>query len=84
MLTTAYFGLFVLFHAAEAVASSCTQPTVRWEQCPEASPPAPSTLECGYIDVPMNYKDPQGSTITLAVTRLKANGSRKVRSGLFL
>ncbi|SDJ55577.1 alpha/beta fold hydrolase [Nonomuraea jiangxiensis] len=32
--------------------------------------------ECGTLDVPQNYRDPRGKQITIALTRLKATGSR--------
>ena len=55
---------------AQAVAaggsSSASVPELAWQPCPD---PAQSGFECATARVPLDYTDPQGSTIDLAVIR---------------
>ncbi|MBV1936266.1 alpha/beta hydrolase [Streptomyces sp. BV286] len=58
----------------------------------EEAPPVPSLawsdcqggFECANADVPLDYRDPQGRTITLAVIRKKAADQTKRKGTLFL
>jgi hypothetical protein len=61
---------------------SAYTPTVHWQpKCPEGFP---DLIKCGTIEVPMNHADPNGSTITLALSLLKANSTCKNNPGLYL
>ncbi|MFE6867788.1 alpha/beta fold hydrolase [Kitasatospora sp. NPDC057692] len=54
--------------------------TLRWERC---APDRPAALECATVTVPLDYGDPGGRTIDLAVSRVRA-GSAKERHGVLL
>ncbi|GHA44870.1 alpha/beta hydrolase [Streptomyces spiroverticillatus] len=56
------------------------QQKLRWERC-EAGGPA--GFECAKVKVPLNYSDPGGRTIDLAISRIKA-GNAKERHGVLL
>ncbi|MET9813451.1 alpha/beta hydrolase [Streptomyces sp. NPDC006386] len=65
--------------AAEGAAAS-TQPPVpnlTWSDCQGG-------FECANADVPLDYRDPQGRTITLAVIRKKAPDQGRKKGTLFL
>ncbi|MDQ1017710.1 alpha/beta hydrolase [Streptomyces afghaniensis] len=70
--------------AAQAMASQPeggdgqpTVPTLSWSDCQGG-------FECANADVPLDYRDPQGKTITLAVIRKKAPDQAKKKGTLFL
>ncbi|MEV1175729.1 alpha/beta hydrolase [Nonomuraea sp. NPDC049784] len=51
--------------------------TVAWEPCPkEAGRATSANLECATVRVPLDYNEPWGQTITLAINRIKAKVSR--------
>lgn len=61
-----------------AVASTATP--VKWGPCPaEAAKPG---LECGTLDVPLDYRDPGGKTIEIAISRLASTNPEKRRGVL--
>src|SRR5690349_7087974 len=45
--------------------------TVGWGGCPGLQPP---TARCGTVTVPVDYADPDGRTVQLAVSRIPATG----------
>ncbi len=45
------------------------QAPLEWQPCTD---PLPAEIECAQMQVPMDYADPTGSTITLGLTRLQA------------
>ena len=47
-----------------------------WGACPTAAMTAPGTV-CADIDVPRDYSDPEGATISLTVSRVPATGERR-------
>lgn len=53
-------------------ASAQTAPSVTWEDCPAQVTVA--TAQCGRIDVPMEYADPSGPTISVGFVRVPATG----------
>jgi pimeloyl-ACP methyl ester carboxylesterase len=60
---------------AQADASSPSSPstaTVDWKPCPASDDYEVEGWECGTVDVPLDYEQPDGETITLALTRLPA------------
>lgn len=57
-----------------------TQQQLRWERC-DADHPA--TFECAKVKVPLDYGDPDGRKIDIAISRVKA-GSAKQRHGVLL
>jgi pimeloyl-ACP methyl ester carboxylesterase len=48
---------------------STAAPSITWSNCTASDPPS---LDCGSIQVPLDYSQPDGETITLVITRLKA------------
>lgn len=50
-------------------------PAISWEQCPaQVTVPA---AECGRIDVPMEYADPAGPTISVGFVKIPATGQSR-------
>ncbi|SDL76927.1 alpha/beta hydrolase [Streptomyces wuyuanensis] len=64
--------------AARAVAAGIT-----FGACP-AEEDLPPTVECAAVRVPLDYADPWGRQIDLAVSRVKATGGSAVRQGALL
>ncbi len=53
--------------------------TVDWGGCEDVDPPegvVADEHECGTLDVPLDYDDPAGEQVQLALTRLPASGER--------
>ena len=64
-------GLMLLVAVAGAVASpGAAAAGISWQHC--ATPELP-TRECGELVVPLDYDEPEGATITLAVARVPAS-----------
>lgn len=57
-----------------------TQQKLQWKRC-DAN--GPDTFQCATLKVPLDYGDPEGKTIDLAISRLRA-GSAKARHGVLL
>lgn len=54
--------------------------TIDWRPCfpdgpPAGLPPGSAKLECGSFTAPRDWANPDGATITIAVSRLRASGS---------
>ncbi len=64
--------------ATPAVASAAPPPN--WGPCPEEA--AGLGLECGTIEVPLDYRDPGGKTIEIAISRLASTKPEKRRGVL--
>ena len=46
---------------------------LEWKQCPTALVPSNSTIRCGYIEVPINWDNPNdGQKVTLGMVKLPA------------
>lgn len=54
--------------------------TVQWKGCSGVAAPQGETAQCGTVTVPLDWAQPAGQTIDLAVARLKAKGSDTVGS----
>ncbi|WP_443050729.1 alpha/beta hydrolase [Streptomyces sp. H27-D2] len=66
-------------------AFSASEPTAaqhkpRWQRCDAGSP---ASFQCATLQVPLDYSDPGGRTIDIAISRIKA-GSAKERRGVLL
>ncbi len=57
-----------------------TESTVRWGPCPEDV--AVPDLECSTLDVPLDYRNPHGRKIELAISRLPSKNPEKRRGVL--
>lgn len=58
---------------AAATSGQAAAPAVAWGACPAPAPGAPARdarQTCGTIDVPLDYRNPGGQTISVAVSRL--------------
>ncbi|MEV0894825.1 alpha/beta hydrolase [Promicromonospora sp. NPDC050262] len=67
--------------APAGAGTATTQATLTWGDCPEAV--AAPGLECATIDVPLDYAEPDGRTIEVAVSRL-ASTNPEQRRGVLL
>lgn len=54
---------------------AAAQPGLNWGPCPEGS--YVTTAQCAEVEVPRDYADPDGPTITLTVSRLPAQGEKR-------
>ncbi|MER7859482.1 hypothetical protein ABTX61_10295 [Amycolatopsis japonica] len=61
--------------ATPAIASAAPPP--KWGPCPEEA--AGLGLECGVIEVPLDYRTPGGKTIEIAISRLSSTRPEKRR-----
>lgn len=54
--------------------------------CPDSvpSPPAPDHVECARLTVPLDWNDPSGRRIEIAVSRVPASGTPAERRGVLL
>ncbi|WP_181773740.1 alpha/beta hydrolase [Amycolatopsis pittospori] len=68
----------LLAASTPAVASAATP--LKWGPCPEEA--AKPGLECATLDVPLDYRDPDGKTIEIAISRLKSTKPEKRRGVL--
>ncbi|MGH3812646.1 MAG: alpha/beta hydrolase, partial [Pseudonocardiaceae bacterium] len=64
---------------AQGVPDRYAGQTVDWRPCfpdgpPAGLPPGSSKLECSSFTAPRDWADPDGPTITIAVSRLRASG----------
>ncbi|WP_208624326.1 alpha/beta hydrolase [Kitasatospora purpeofusca] len=66
--------------AAEEPLQGYGQQRLRWERC---AADRPASLECTTVKVPLDYGDPGGRAIGIAVSRIKA-GSAAKRHGVLL
>ncbi|MCD5310632.1 alpha/beta hydrolase [Kineosporia babensis] len=57
-----------------------TPPPITWGECLDDL--AKSGLECATMDVPLNYQEPEGRTIEIAVSRLASSDPQKRRGVL--
>ncbi|MDP9791860.1 pimeloyl-ACP methyl ester carboxylesterase [Catenuloplanes nepalensis] len=70
---------------AVPAAAAAPASQVVWGACPAdvAAEAAPSVLECGTVPVPLDYRDPTGTRIEIAVSRLASTDPAK-RRGILL
>ena len=59
---------------------------LRFGACPDSvpAPAAPDRVECGRIDVPLDWHHPEGPRIEVAVSRVRASGTPAERRGILL
>ncbi|MFI0481504.1 alpha/beta hydrolase [Actinomadura sp. 9N215] len=57
-------------HAPAAASPSPVPPVLTWQPC--AKPGGPAGQECAELPVPLDYRDPDGPRLTLAVSRLRS------------
>lgn len=73
-----------IFIGAKGVQAQETSSTtgIHWQTCPTFDEPS-ANLECGQLQVPLNYAKPNGEKISIAVSRLKAR-QPQLRRGILL
>ncbi|MCF2131835.1 alpha/beta hydrolase [Strepomyces sp. STD 3.1] len=81
-LATLMVALLTWQGASAQTAPSATAPPDRisWGECPGTPLP---TLECGTLKVPLDYRNPDGRKIDVAISRLAATNPEKRRGVLF-
>ncbi|MEU7179755.1 alpha/beta hydrolase [Streptomyces celluloflavus] len=67
--------------AAEAPLRQYTQQNPRWQRCDAKNP---ATFQCATLKVPLDYSDPGGKKIDIAISRLKASSATERRGVLLL
>ncbi len=60
--------------AVQGAEEAATPAPLAWKRCSEQ---LPAELECAQMQTPMNYAAPDGPTVTLTMTRLKATDPEK-------
>lgn len=83
-LLTVIGGLPMQYVSAQAVNKNVTAPIVWQSSCAELDPSASGKQQCGTLQVPLNYKDPAGRKITVAVSRIPAADPSHRRGVLLL
>lgn len=68
---------------AGAARSASTSPAIAWGPCSEADLQA-AGAQCGYVSVPLDYSDPAGPHIQLAVSRIEHTSSAADYQGVIL
>lgn len=71
---------------AAPVHATAPAPSLRFGACPESMPvPAvPARVECGWLSVPLDWENPDGEHIRIAVSRVRASGLPEERHGILL
>ncbi|MFD7074523.1 alpha/beta hydrolase [Nocardioides sp. NPDC059952] len=71
----------VISPAGPAGAQDAPSDRITWDKCPaEITPvPIPKGMQCGTLKVPLDYSDPDGKTIDIAVSRLASTKPDKRR-----
>ncbi len=69
-----------------AVAARARAQRLSWHRCPEVTigAPSPGRLQCASLQVPLNYADPGGRKITLALSEILATAPPAQRQGVLL
>jgi pimeloyl-ACP methyl ester carboxylesterase len=84
LATASSFLALLACPAALAFLEPKTDTSVQWGNCSSNVPLASPALQCAQLEVPLNYSDPQGDTITLGLTRIRPkNGTQYIGSLLF-
>lgn len=78
-------ALLMSHASAKAVNQVSLTPSITWQaSCTELDPNASSNQECGTLQVPLDYKNPGGRKITVAVSRIPAADPSHRRGALLL
>ncbi|GAB7039148.1 MULTISPECIES: alpha/beta hydrolase [Catenuloplanes] len=77
MIVTAVAALAVT-GVAHAESRDAAPGAVSWEQCPDIP-----GAECGALRVPLDYRNPDGRTIEIAISRIRSTAPEKRRGVLF-
>ncbi|MFE4449279.1 alpha/beta hydrolase [Streptomyces sp. NPDC056796] len=80
-LTTAALAVIALPAPSSAATTAQAPGSLRWGPCPEGA--AAPRLECSTLEVPLDYRDPGGRQIEIAVSRLTSE-KPSARRGVLL
>lgn len=80
-LSLALAATAVTVTAIPGVSVAATPDSLRWGPCPEKA--ASSRLQCSTLEVPLDYRDPDGRQIEIAISRL-ASEKPSQRRGVLL
>jgi pimeloyl-ACP methyl ester carboxylesterase len=67
----------------KAAATGFKPKPIRWGKCSSSSLRA-AKARCGFLTVPMNYKNPAGRTLQIAVSRVKATAPASKQQGVLI
>ncbi|MDI3422524.1 alpha/beta fold hydrolase [Streptomyces luteolus] len=83
---TALTAAFATLAPAPPARAAQAAPALRFGACPDSvpAPPAPDRVECGALDVPLDWSEPHGKRIRIAVSRVPASGTPAERRGALL
>ncbi|MFF5802113.1 alpha/beta hydrolase [Streptomyces sp. NPDC012746] len=70
-VATALTGVSAPTARAASEAHAASAPPLAWKPC--AKPDGPAAQECAELPVPLDYADPYGPRVTLAVSRLRSD-----------
>ncbi len=79
---TAATGLTATAAAPAAARTGAAAPALTWYPC--AKPGGPTTQECAELPVPLDYSDPGGRQITVAVSRIPSDRPQTRRGSLIV
>lgn len=79
------FGLILraCITGAAPTPRQAAQTSIDWHPCSNNATKWPSSLDCGSLAVPMDWSNPDGTKIQLAVSRVRTNGTNKLGSIFF-
>ncbi|MGP3947636.1 alpha/beta hydrolase [Streptomyces sp. 7N604] len=66
-----------------AAAARAAKAGIHFGRCPKTED-LPKPVECGRVSVPLDYARPDGRTISLTVSRVRASGTRQARQGALI
>jgi pimeloyl-ACP methyl ester carboxylesterase len=66
------YGIFIQSTYGRSLARS-EIPSISWGNCTASDPP---NLDCGIIQAPIDYDNPNGPKVNLTIARIKANGTK--------
>ncbi|AUS77005.1 hydrolase [Actinoalloteichus sp. AHMU CJ021] len=84
---TAVLGLATAVAGVPALAGEHGEETaaqVRWGECPDDVPAAPTPLDCATVPVPLDHDDPDGEHIDITISRLASENPDRRRGVLLL
>jgi len=58
----------------EAILTDIKVDSIEWATCDEY--PEEENLECGVLEVPLDYSDPEGETLEIALLRIPASSNK--------
>ena len=79
-LSLCYHAIFLSFVLGAAAAPLSTSWSIDWANCSTLDPTMPPTLECGQLQVPLDWNNLQGEVIPVGLVRLPSKNEEKLGS----